>query len=130
MRPGSSPSTAPLTRRWTPGARCAKLKFQFQRRPDGEGFDDSLLKGPISTIGEVQIEPGQSDIALDFQLPRGFTRSIRLLFDVSACAGSAEQGTVSIDDLAMIEWQTPWFAGGEKNPAASTTQATHLQLRQ
>ena len=95
----------------------------------GIGFNDALVTGPVTVIGQVELEAGTKLAALDFQLPRTFTRSVRLLLEATRCEKAASPVTIEIDDLAILEWQTPWFSSGAANPRASETQATHVQFR-
>jgi len=108
---------------------CARLEFSLQRRPDGVGFNDALVTGPVTLIGQVEIDEGTKHAALDFQLPRTFTRSIRLLLEATRCEQSAPPVIIEVDDLAVLEWQTPWLSSGAVNPRAAETQATHVQFR-
>jgi len=107
---------------------CGIMRFLLQRRPDGVNFGDALKAGPVSEIGQLTIKSGTSNAELSFQLPRTFTRSIRLLIEAGPCDDSDAPVTMEIDDLAVIEWQTPWLDPGVVSPGASKTQATHVQF--
>ncbi len=108
---------------------CARFRFSLQRRPDGVGFADALATGPVSVIGEIETGAGITQAELDFQLPRTFTRSIRLLVEATRCGETATPVIVEMDDLAIIEWQTPWLGSGSANPEAAETQASHVQFQ-
>ena len=64
---------------------------------------------------------------MNFSLPRTFTRGIRFKIDVENCNPSDAAVQVELDDLAFIEWQTPWYASGALILNADRVQATHLQ---
>jgi len=107
---------------------CARLNLDLQRRPDGMSFADALANGPYSDIGQlVTTSQEWSEFAIDFSLPRTFTRSIRLLLDVENCNPAETAVQIELDDLALIEWHTPWHASGELLPDGDQVQATHLQ---
>lgn len=106
---------------------CATVTFFLQRRPDGMGFNDALDDGPIVALGSARVATGLTSVEIDFQLPRTFTRSIRLLLDAESC--DADTGVLSLDNLALVEWQTPWLKPGALVPKADSTQVTHVQFR-
>ena len=54
--------------------------------------------------------------------PRVSTREVRLLFDIDNPDGKG--AVVEFDDLAWIEWQTPWLSDGD---AGNAEFATHLE---
>jgi len=127
----SNPATLAVT---LSSDACANVDFLLQRRPDGVRFDAALETGPTESLGRVKVDgqkvDGQAQVAeLDFQLPRTFTRSVRLLIDVQACENDPGHATVWIDDLAIVEWRTPWLDAGRNNPLADVTEATHVQFR-
>ena len=122
----SAPAT--LTVRTTSDGKAC-IRFELQRRPDGMGFGEALLNGPSTVLLEREIGAGSQTIEVDFQLPRTRTRGVRLLIDARHCDDRTDTVLVSFDDLAMIEWQTPWLAPGTPVSRPERTQATHVQLR-
>jgi len=109
------------------GEAC--VRFELQRRPDGMGFEEALLNGPSSVLLDTEIPAGSHTLKVDFQLPRTRTRGIRLLMNVKRCEDTADVVTVLFDDLALIEWQTPWLAPGSPVAQPEQTGATHVELR-
>ena len=93
-------------------------------------FADALKDGPITEIGEfIATSDDWTAYELDFVLPRTFTRGIRLLFDLENCALDDSPIETQVDELALLEWQTPWYSGGQLIQDSARIQATHLQYR-
>jgi len=109
------------------GRACVRV--ELQRRPDGMGFEEALRNGPSTVLLEREIAAGSQTLEVDFQLPRTRTRGIRLLLDVRPCDKRSDSVTVLFDDLALIEWQTPWLAAGAPVSRPEHTQATHVQVQ-
>ena len=90
-------------------------------------MSDALATGPTRVVGGLHIESdGWQRFSVDFDQPRVQTESVRLLIDVAD--DSSRPGGVSVlfDDLAWVEWSTPWLDG---DGAAETSQfATHIQF--
>ena len=107
---------------------CVALTALLQRRPEGEGFEAALAGGPTHRIGETRLLPADSSFSFDFKLPRGATKSVRLLLDAEPCAGSERAATLTLDELVLIEWQTPWIPPDLTPDTGHAEQATHLQL--
>ena len=92
-------------------------------------MDDALLSGPVSEIGQFESATEEwTDFSMDFDLPRTVTRAIRVLFDVENCDPSEPASQVQLDDLSLIEWQTPWYTSGERLSNPARTQSTHIQF--
>ena len=105
-----------------------RVRFLLQRRRMNEALDDALASGPITEIGTW--EGSTSDwveFAFDYRQPRVATRSVRLLVDVHDISEEQAGANVSLDDLAWVEWQTPWIAAGDEKVAPDF--ATHVQLQ-
>ena len=108
---------------------CAELQFSLQRRPDRMSLADALKDGPMTDIGKYTASGAWSEFTIDFQLPRTATRSIRLLIDVENCEPFGTDIIVTLDDLALIEWQTPWLPASTPDPISTDIQATHMVFR-
>ena len=97
----------------------------LQRRRLDENLDQGLANDTARVVGRIQVPAGGwKAFSLDFDQPRVSTRSVRLLWDVKSDDGRAE---VLLDDLAWVEWRTPWLESGE-GPAAGTF-GTHVQFQ-
>lgn len=109
---------------------CANVEFSLQRRPDGMSFTDALANGPITELGQLSADANDwLDFEIGFKLPRTFTRAVRLLIRGRNCGADGIPVELELDDLALLEWQTPWYAGGETIRKFEKSQATHLQYR-
>jgi len=107
---------------------AATIRFSLQRRRMDDGLSDALESGPTSTVGGLRISrAGWHDFSFDFDQPRISTRSVRLLIDIKDDSGRRDGTTVLFDDLAWIEWRTPWLDGG--GDEADTVFATHVQFK-
>jgi hypothetical protein len=109
----------------------AEVKFYLQRRRSNDSLPDALSSGPLTEIGSLRVAAGAwQNFVFDHLFPRLSTRSIRLLIDVRPAAAAddnADPTTVLLDDLAWIEWHSPWLEGAQ--PLRNAPLATHLQLR-
>ncbi len=104
----------------------ARLRFYLQRRRIQDSFSVGLEEGPLWEIGAATFTgDGWHDFSFDYAQPRLLSRGIRILFSVEDVAG--EGVTAEIDDLAWIEWRTPWRSAGD---GAEPVFATHAQFRQ
>jgi poly-gamma-glutamate capsule biosynthesis protein CapA/YwtB (metallophosphatase superfamily) len=107
---------------------AATVRISLQRRRMDDGMSEALESGPTSTVGGLQIaRAGWHEFSFDFDQPRISTRSVRLLFDVRDDSGRRDGTIVLLDDLAWIEWSTPWLDGDAD--VADTAFATHVQFR-
>lgn len=105
-----------------------RIRFLLQRRRETDTLDDALLSGPITEIGVWEGTAADwTTFSLDFNHPRIATRSIRLLMDVVDTGDESTGATVVLDDLAWVEWQTPWITPGDARDAP--VFATHLMLQ-
>ncbi|UTW53982.1 CapA family protein [Kordiimonas sp. SCSIO 12610] len=90
------------------------LVFYLQRRKTRDGLFDALEKNPKKELKTVSIKPGEwQQINVDFDSPRVGTRSIRFL--IEAKTTDERTRSVYIDDLALIEWQTPYLGADAAN---------------
>ncbi len=106
----------------------ATIRFHQQRRRTDDALTDALESGPIKTVGALRTKKaGWHRFSFDFDQPRLTTRSVRLLIDVSDDIAEAGGSEVVFDDMAWIEWRTPWFNGD--NSGDNADFATHVQFR-
>ncbi len=106
---------------------AASVQLLLQRRRMDDELDDALESGPITPIGGMRVsEAGWHDFSFDFDQPRVSTRSVRLLIDVRDDSGRDDGTIVLFDDLAWVEWRTPWLDGGGAAP--DVAYATHVQF--
>ena len=105
-----------------------RIRFLLQRRRTTDTLEDALVNGPIRQIGEWEGETaGWADFSFDYNQPRVATHSVRLLIDVLDISDATAGATVSLDDLAWVEWQTPWLEPDDASAVAEF--ATHFMLR-
>lgn len=105
-----------------------RIRFLLQRRRMTEALEDALENGPITEIGTWEGSTSDwAEFAFDYRQPRIATRSVRLLIDVEDASEGQSGASVSLDDLAWVEWQTPWVASEDENMAPEF--ATHVQLQ-
>ncbi len=105
-----------------------RVRFLLQRRRATETLEDALVGGPIRQIGVWEgSSTNWTDFSLDYNQPRVATHSVRLLIDVVDISEDKSGATVSLDDLAWVEWQTPWLDDNEAAPSARF--ATHIQFQ-
>lgn len=106
----------------------ARIRFLLQRRRANDTLQDALQNGPITEIGTWEgSTDGWTTFSFDYNQPRVATRSVRLLMEFSDLSDAKSGVTVAVDDLAWIEWQTPWISPGDANDVP--VFATHLELR-
>lgn len=105
-----------------------RVRFLLQRRRATETLEDALVGGPIRQIGVWEgSSTDWTDFSLDYNQPRVATHSVRLLIDVVDISEDKSGATVSLDDLAWVEWQTPWL---DDNEAVTRARfATHIQFQ-
>ena len=104
-----------------------RVRFLLQRRRATDTLEDALVSGPIRQIGVWEgSSTDWADFSLDYNQPRVATRSVRFLIDVVDISEDKSGSTVSLDDLAWVEWQTPWIGPDDANIDAEF--ATHLML--
>jgi poly-gamma-glutamate capsule biosynthesis protein CapA/YwtB (metallophosphatase superfamily) len=105
--------------------------FLLQRRRIDDSLSDALSNGPLTEVGRMHVAGGSwQDFSFDHSFPRLSTRSIRLLVDLrpaAANSGSTRSTTVLLDDLAWVEWHSPWLEKAQ--PPLLAPFATHLQVR-
>jgi hypothetical protein len=107
--------------------RHVRVRFLLQRRRTTDTLEDALVSGPIRQIGVWEgSSTDWADFSLNYNQPRVATHSVRLLIDVVDISEDKAGATVSLDDLAWVEWQTPWIGPNDVNTDAEF--ATHLML--
>ena len=105
----------------------ATVRFLLQRRRMDDALEYALEGGPMTVVGGLRIsKSGWHDFSFDFDQPRVSTRSVRLLIDIRDDSGRRDGTMVQLDDLAWIEWRTPWLDGGDV--ASDAAFATHVQF--
>lgn len=101
------------------------VKVLLQRRRMDDSLAEGLANDTARVVGRFDVPAGGwKAFTVDFDQPRVSTRAVRVLLAIGSDAGDAE---VLLDDLAWIEWRTPWLDG-----SASPTEpvfATHVQLQ-
>jgi len=106
----------------------ARIRFLLQRRRANDTLGDALASGPITEIGVWEgSTDGWTTFSFDYSQPRVATRSVRLLMEFVDLSDEKTGVTASLDDLAWIEWQTPWIESGDANDVPIF--ATHLMVR-
>ena len=101
------------------------VEVLLQRRRQDESLDEALANDTARVVGRYRVPAGGwTSFAVDFDQPRVSTRSVRLLLDIRAESGDAE---VLMDDLAWVEWRTPWLDGSAS--PADPEFATHVQFQ-
>jgi hypothetical protein len=106
----------------------ARIRFLLQRRRANDMLGDALTNGPLTEIGTWEgSTDGWTTFSFDYNQPRVATRSVRLLMEFSDLSDDKSGVAASLDDLAWIEWQTPWIDPGDANDLPIF--ATHLMLR-
>ena len=104
------------------------VQFWLQRRRTDDELDDALQNGPSKLVGRLRVPAGSwRAFSFDFDQPRVSTRSVRLLIDVHDESDNTDGARISLDDLAWIEWRTPWLEGDAR--PLDATFATHVQLQ-
>jgi hypothetical protein len=104
------------------------VRFRLQRRRPGTNLPEALASGPVLTVGGLRLDtPGWQRFSVDFDQPRVGTEAVRLLIDAASDPDLPGGATIRIDDLAWIEWHSPWI-DGDNGPGAAR-HATHVQFR-
>ncbi len=81
----------------------------LQIRAEGERLSDALARGRKIKLGRISVTPDMPvSIDIDFDSPRTRARSLRVLLEVTSHNAAAK---VELDDLKLIEWETPFEAG-------------------
>lgn len=80
-----------------------KLNIYWQGRKTRDKMFDALQNGKKHLIQSVVLNGNWQEIVSEFNTPRVGYRSIRILLEFE----STEE--TYIDDLALIEWRTPWL---------------------
>lgn len=122
-----SPGTPVTVSAMVRASTDVKIKVWLQERRDRQSLGDALERGRKTLIGEQLIPAGElTSIAMGFDSPRIGTRSIRFL--IEAAGDNGEAGTVSLDELALIEWTTPITPAGVPLDKSRTAQSSHIQV--
>jgi poly-gamma-glutamate capsule biosynthesis protein CapA/YwtB (metallophosphatase superfamily) len=82
-----------------------EVNVYLQVRADGQGLSDALQNGRKIHVGKATLNAGEKqDLEFSFDSPRNRFRSIRVLLELQSKDAATN---VEIDDLELIEWQTP-----------------------
>ena len=102
-----------------------RMRVFLQRRRTTDALQDALDQGALIEIATASFEsPGWHEFAFDYRQPRIETRSVRLLFEIEDLSGDGAEA--ELDDIAWIEWSTPWIRPDDR---VLPTYATHLQFQ-
>lgn len=83
-----------------------EVNIYLQVRADGQGLADALQNGRKIHVGKATLNADEKrDLDFSFDSPRNRARSIRVLLEVQSKDTAAN---IEIDDLQLIEWQTPF----------------------
>ena len=105
--------------------RPVTIRASLQRRRLNVSLDEALESGPMKPIGEFEAPAGSwQEFHFDIDTPRISTRSVRFVFEVENPAQTGDEAEVLLDDMAWIEWRTPWEPTGAQ---ADAHLATHVQ---
>ena len=80
-----------------------RVNVYWQGRKTRGKLLDSLKNGKKHRIDSIELNGNWQEIASEFNTPRVGYRSIRVLFEFE------HSGEVFIDDIAFIEWRTPFL---------------------
>ncbi len=104
-----------------------ELIFFMQRRGTRDGLSDALIENPKVPLATVRVRSGtRQPIEIPFDSPRVGTRSYRIVFEANAV--SDEATTVWVDDLALIEWQTPFYSSKNAGEVTVPIETSHIQV--
>lgn len=102
--------------------------FLLQKRGTRDGLNAALENNPKTELGRATIEAGDwQRVAADFISPRVGARSYRILIEVRN--ESDESVSTFIDDLALIEWQTPFLKGSNRETSGQANDFSHIQVK-
>lgn len=105
-----------------------RIRFLLQRRRETDTLGDALANGPLTEIGVWEGSATDwTTFSLNYNQPRIATRSVRLLIDIVDISDEQKGASVALDELAWVEWLTPWIAPGDADRGA--TFATHVMLQ-
>lgn len=107
--------------------QTVNLRFFLQRRRTRDRLQKALDENPLIELGQATVEAGNwQEVVVDFDSPRVGTRSYRFLIEATAINGKISN--VWIDDLSLVEWQTPWL-DGNIDAGKSQNEISHIQFR-
>jgi poly-gamma-glutamate capsule biosynthesis protein CapA/YwtB (metallophosphatase superfamily) len=108
-----------FTRVYSPGAPMTmalhasttapvRLNIHLQYRGSRQSLSTALEEGEKILVGSYLLDPdAPATIEASFDAPRVSVRSIRILMDAESLDG--EPADLRLDDLAFIEWSTPYL---------------------
>lgn len=105
-----------------------RIHLQLQRRRKDDSLDDAPVRRAIRNIAELRVPAGDwREFSFDFDQLGVSTHSVRLLIEVQDVSGEKQGVTVGLDDLAWVEWSTPWLDNRDGIPAGNF--ATHVHFK-
>ena len=127
-----------FTRAYTPGSpstatamvkseKPTTVVFLFQKRGTRDGLSAALENNPKTELGRMKVAAGKwQRVAADFISPRVGARSYRILIEV--VNDGSETTSTLIDDIALIEWQTPFLSRSNSDTSWQANDFSHVQL--
>jgi len=120
-KPGNPTTVSAMVKSTEP----VTLVFLFQKRGTRDGLSTALENNPKVELGRVTKEAGDwRQVAVDFISPRVGARSYRIL--VQVLNKNDESASTFIDDIALVEWQTPLL---DSTTASLETDFSHIQFK-
>lgn len=105
-----TPGTPMSVRANISSTKDVKIDVYLQIRATGQSLSDALSNGKKILVGSTDLRANEKKtLDLDFASPRTRARSIRVLMTLTAGDHSSE---TRMDNLELIEWQTPFSSGG------------------
>jgi hypothetical protein len=104
---------------------AARMRVFLQRRRKTDTLAGALAEGPMIEVGSIELPSvGTREFSFDYRQPRVSTVSVRLVFEIEAATTNGVVAT--LDDLAWVEWRTPWI---DREDRPAPIYATHLQFQ-
>jgi len=123
-KPGSPSTAAAMVKSKGP----VTVVFLFQKRGTRDGLAAALENNPKIELGRAIVKPGDwQQIAVDFISPRVAARSFRVLIEAQNANG--EPVPVYFDDIALVEWQTPFLDSANSGSADAANSFSHIQFK-
>ena len=125
FKPGSPSTITAMVK----SEEAVTVVFSIQKRGTRDGLNAALENNPKIELERLVTKPGDwQQVAVDFTSPRVGARSFRVLIEVQNANG--ETATVYIDNIALVEWQTPFLDRANSTAIASNNNYSHIQFEQ